>query len=481
MESCVTRTGTRFPTVLPSITDVVFGRGLLYTVATVAPIISVLVFTPALTRTLDSFDYGVLAASLVAVQVIAMLIGLGLPAAITRAVIMRSQGVTAARGLLVNGSLMSLAVGVTLASTSPLWWSLVMPFGWRPAAIAVVVSGVGTAVATQAQAMYRGRDQVGRFVVTAVLLTVLGQGVGTAVAVTLHSANGYLWGQAGAYTSIAAVSLWRASAGTKRLRGELFPALRVGLPTVPHQVAFYMASGSLVLLTGHRLGVSEGGRLQLAMLVGTAPSLLVNAMNNAWAPSVYRADVAQRGLWLQRSSAAIAWFMVPLVACVALAAPAILRFVAPVSMLDRDLYTTSVVVATTGVLSVWYLSNVHLIFAEGRTGGLSWVSPTSLLVAVGTALLLSLTGSVILIAATFPLFFVVQGALTATLARRVSDIRWKQSVLVPPLLTALLITVPVTLLPASGAAVPIRLSASLALGLGSVCVLAMVWRSRREA
>ena len=56
-------------------------------------------------------------------------------------------------------------------------------------------------------------------------------------------------------------------------RGDTRRALRVGLPTIPHQVAIYLASGALVLLAGHLFGTADAGRLQLAVLIGSAPAV----------------------------------------------------------------------------------------------------------------------------------------------------------------------------------------------------------------
>ena len=46
-------------------------------------------------------------------------------------------------------------------------------------------------------------------------------------------------------------------------------------------------------------------------------------------------------------------------------------------------------VAAGTVLSVLYLSNVHLVFASGRSEGLAIVTPTSLLIGTGAAALLA--------------------------------------------------------------------------------------------
>ena len=79
---------------------------------------------------------------------------------------------------------------------------------------------------------------------------------------------------------------------SRHLRGDTRRALRVGLPTIPHQVALYLAGGALVLVAGHLYGTAEAGRLQLAVLIGSAPGVVTASLNNAWAPIVYRTEPA---------------------------------------------------------------------------------------------------------------------------------------------------------------------------------------------
>ena len=90
------------------------------------------------------------------------------------------------------------------------------------------------------------------------------------------------------------------------LPGDTRRALRIGAPTIPHQVAIYLASGSLVLLASHLFDTGTAGRLQLAVFVGAAPGVVTSSLNNAWAPVVFRTEPSGRGAVLERTGRDIA-------------------------------------------------------------------------------------------------------------------------------------------------------------------------------
>ena len=94
--------------------------------------------------------------------------------------------------------------------------------------------------------------------------------------------------------------------GVEHHRGDTRRALRMGLPTVPHQVAIFLASGILVLVAGWLFGSAEAGRLQLAVLIGSAPGVLTSSLNNAWAPIVYRTPEHDRAEVLEHTGRDIA-------------------------------------------------------------------------------------------------------------------------------------------------------------------------------
>ena len=118
---------------------------------------------------------------------------------------------------------------------------------------------------------------------------------------------------------------------------------------------------------------------------------------------------------------------------VAFTAPTLLRVAAP-STYDPTALTPAVgVVAIGTVLSVLYLSNVHLVFASGRSAGLALVTPTALARRgrrrVGRRRARSASRA---IGVGMTVTYAAMAAGVALLARRVSATRWRESRLVAP-------------------------------------------------
>jgi O-antigen/teichoic acid export membrane protein len=217
---------------------------------------------------------------------------------------------------------------------------------------------------------------------------------------------------------------------------------------------------------------TQAGRLQLAVLIGSAPGIVSASLNNAWAPIVYRAHERDRAEVLEHTGQNIAFLTALAAGFVACAAPFLLAMVAPPSY-DPGALTAAVgLVAAGTVLSVPYLCNVHLVFVSGRIGGLAVVTPVSLVVGtlaawVGSrALGLSATGI------GMPTTYALMALGTGALARKVSSTRWHYRVLATPTVLGFALCALGALLPTTGAALVVR----LALTAATVAVSLLVFR-----
>lgn len=411
----------------------VLGRGLLYTAGTAAPVLSNAVVTPFVTRLLGPDDYGVVATALVVLQVGMILFGLGLAAAITRHGILEESGLEGARSLVRRGALAALVLAVAAVVVSEPLAALAGVTSPDAFALAAV-SAAGFSVVVNAQAYLRVLDRPLPFVLLSLGAALGGPILGLAALLLAdgRTAPVFLGGIAAGYVLTAVAGLWLSARDARHHRGDTRRALRVGVPTIPHQVAIYLASGSLVLLAGHLFGSATAGRLQLAVLVGTAPAVLTSSLNNAWAPVVYRTDPEHRGVVLERTGRDIAALTALAAGGVALLAPLLLRVLAP-STYDPAAMTPAVGLAAVGsVLSVLYLANVHLVFAAGRSEGLALVTPLALGVGVLLAWLLGTTVGAGALGAGMAATYASMALGVALLARRVSPTRWRESRLAAP-------------------------------------------------
>lgn len=454
------------------------GRGSLYTLATAAPLLSGAAFTPFTTRILGVREYGVAAACIVVTQIAALVLPLGIPAAVTRHVILERSGPAGGRSLLLRGLGLSLGLAVALAMTSRVWAPAFLDHGWRMAVVWASFAGAALGGVTLAQAYLRGVDRVAPFTAVAVTASLAGQGLGLSAAIIGRSADAYLLGLMTGYglaATVGAVVSLRDGPQAKRSR-ELPGALRIGLPTVPHQVASYLASGALVIVAAHQAGAVGSARLQVALLVGSVPSLLVTSMNNAWAPAIYRSQGEARGVLLEQSAVHLGWLMAVCSIGVGAVSPWALMVVAPRGFQPEGLLLPTALAAWVGTLAVAYLASVHLVFAEGRSTALAWTTPMSLMLAVGVAVVAGRQWSLTGVAMGLPVFYLSQAGLVRALSIRVSPTRWSFRRVIPPVAVGGVITIATAALPVLGPGVPLR-AATLLGAAGTLLVLGRrIWR-----
>jgi len=458
----------------------VLGRGSLYTLGTVAPILANVLVTPVVTRVLGRGEYGVVAIGLILVQVGAMVVGFGLAASITRHGILERSGVAGARALVLQGTALSTVLVVAAMLTGPLWGPAVLSVPWQPGLTWAALAAAGFVAVLNAQSLLRVQDRPVPFVVMSAVATLGGPLTGLAL-VSWHAsdADDYLFGLLLGYLAagLAGIALAVHGGRPRSERGDLVKALRVGLPAVPHLVALLLVQNALVLIVTRYFGPEDGGRMQIALLLGAAPALIVSALNNAWAPVVYRTAPEERGAALERTARDVAAVTVALSAGVALLAPFLLRFLAPAEFDPVELVPVAGVTAVGAVVSVAYLANVHLVFASGRSGGLAFASPLSLVAGLVVAVLLAGTGSLTAVAVGFPVTYLALAVGTSLLRRRVSETRWREAVLLGPIVAGFVLCGGAALLPAQGAVwLAVRFGLAVLLGIALLWLVRRIWR-----
>ncbi len=456
----------------------VLRRGSIYTLGVAAPVLANGAVTPFATRLLGVTGYGVVATALVIIQVGMIVFGLGLAAAITRHGILERSGVRGARSLVRRGAAAAAVLGglaVTLAE--PL--AALTGMGRAEAFALAAVSAAGYSVVVNVQSYLRVLDRPVPFVLLSLGAALGGPVLGLLALVAAPARNPWLFlaGVAVGYVATALAGLALCRGPGNHHEGDTRRALRVGMPTIPHQVSIYLASGSLVLLAGHLFDTATAGRLQLAVLLGAAPGVVTSSLNNAWAPVVYRTPEEHRGPVLERTGRDIAALTAAVAGGVAFVAPLLLRVLAPPTY-DPTGMTPAVGLAAIGsVLSVLYLANVHLVFAQGRSEGLAVVTPTALGLGVAAAWALgTATGDPELLGAGMAVTYAFMALGVALLARRVSSTRWREVRLAAPTAAGIGLCLVGAALPTEGPWLFVRVAVTGALGLGAVAVLRRAFR-----
>ena len=217
-------------------------QGSAYAVATFAPVVTGLLVTPFVTRALGPDEYGLVALALSVFQIASVVLPLGLPAAVTRHVLLEGSGREGASGLVVA----AVPIAAGLAAVGAGVWLLLRggaPDG--PVVALALVCAFGIAVTTLALAHLRGVNEVGRFVALSMAQAWLGPALGLVLVLALHRSGAtYVTGLAIGQVLVAIVAIGVVVRADRPLltMAELRRALDVGFPTVPHQLAMVAAS-----------------------------------------------------------------------------------------------------------------------------------------------------------------------------------------------------------------------------------------------
>ncbi|MBB2924163.1 lipopolysaccharide biosynthesis protein [Cellulomonas cellasea] len=399
-------------------------EGAVYALALAAPVLATILLTPLVTRSLGAVEYGHVASGIAVYQIAAIVLALGLPAAITRDALIEASGTRGSSGTVVVGTVAAVSLGVTAALTVDAWSGVlaVDVAAARPA----LLNAAALATLTMCQAQLRALSRASTFVALGVTSALAPPAIGLVlVHTTTPTAGTYLSGLAVGQALVAAVALAvvvradRPSTSVTALRRSL----RTGLPTVPHQLATGAIAAALVLVAARTTGPVAAGQMQLALLLGTAPLVIVGAVNNAWAPRVFRLPAAERAPYISSSTPLVAMLAVVLGTGVAVVAPLLLAVVAPPELATPGAAQAVAVVAAAAGLSVLYLASIHLVFASGRTGWLAVSTPAALAVSLAAAWALRAAlpdAGLWTLAAAVPVFHAAQALLAVLLRRRVA-------------------------------------------------------------
>ncbi|WP_298862280.1 hypothetical protein [uncultured Microbacterium sp.] len=398
------------------------GRGGLYTLATVAPILALLAVTPVVTTLLGKDSYGEVAVAISIYQLGSVLLVLGLPSMVTRDALMEEGGFPGATGYVVMGTALATILAVIAAAVAPLWVPAAFP-GVEPMVVVFgLIAGAGLGIVTLSQAVLRAAERVWMFVAIATFAALLPPAIGLALIFFLSpSPLFYAAGLAGGYLVVAAAAFLIAirHAAPALDIAKTWKAILVGLPTVPHSLAVPALLSVTMSVVIHTQGVALAGQLQVAVMLGTAGVTVLNAVNNAWAPMIFNATLEERPRTLESSTFFVSMFGVVLIAGFAVVARFLVPFIGRGVVTDSLPTQAAMVIAAAAAFHVLYLANIHLTFVSKRTAPLAVLTPLSAVMAIIVGYLMSeiLEEPIIGFAMVWPVFYLWQAVFSYLMAR----------------------------------------------------------------
>lgn len=397
------------------------GRGGLYTLATVAPILALLAVTPLVTTLLGRDSYGQVAVAISIYQLSSVLVVVGLPSMVTRDALLDEGGFPSATGHVVMGTALATFLAAVAAVTAPVWVPIAFPGVETLVVVSALIAGAGLGIVTLSQAVSRAAERVWMFVGTATFAALLPPAFGLGlIAFVSRSPVLYAAGLAGGYMVVATVSLVvavRHAAPALDLM-KTWRAVLVGLPTVPHSLAVPALLSITMSIVIHTQGVALAGQLQVAVMLGTAGVTTLNAVNNAWAPMIFNASAEQRPRTLESSTFFVAVLAVVLISGFAIIAPFVVPLIGRGVVTDALPTQAAMVIAVAGAFHVLYLANIHLTFVSKKTAPLAILTPLSAAVAIGVGFFMSsvLDAPILGFAMAWPVFYFGQAVFSYLMA-----------------------------------------------------------------
>lgn len=398
-------------------------RGGVYTVARASQLGAGVIVLPVLTRVLGPTEFGRVATVLVVTQLLQLLGGVGLPAAVTRRYF-EEDGLRAARHLL-NATVLSTACAVLLAvATHQLWTTIFDDPDLSSTAVLAALAALPLSILNAAQALLRAMDRVRPFVTSSLAGSVGAQCVALGVAAAGDgSADQYLTGLIAGYT-IAAATAVRSSGPRLGLpgRAELGAALRFGGPTILHSMSMYILSAGDRVVIERIEGVGRVGQYQVAYLVGSLGILLLNALNNAWSPLIYGAPPRDRWRLLRATSGMVHLLAALVGAGIAISGPLIARLLVEDDLLFDDLAPVVAFIAAASVPYASFAAYGQVLFQERRTVWLACLSPITAFINVGASIVLVVQFGLAGAAAASLLSYLILGAGARTIASHIVEL-----------------------------------------------------------
>jgi O-antigen/teichoic acid export membrane protein len=345
-----------------------FGRDSVYMVLWGVQVVAAATVTPLLTRLLDVPAFGLVVTATAVMQVLFVLAGLGLYAAVQRQYAMDLDG---AFRLLTVCIVAALVLTVLAELTGSLWVPLV-GFETYGGALRLAVLWAGlSAVTNCGLALLRSQDRLLAFSTVSLLQSVVGGVLGLLMAALVTpTATMFVLGQVAGQSLALVVALTLAPPRRvhRRDRDLVASALAFGLPLVPAVLCTFVLDTSDRLLIQAQLGSAEVARYQIAYNVAAMPMLLLGVLNSSWMPRIFSFTVAdERAAVIAASRDLLYRLVLPTMVGLAVAAPLVLRVWAPPEYDTDGLLLVNAVVLVSTIPYTAALSSTRALMAEGRT------------------------------------------------------------------------------------------------------------------
>ncbi len=171
----------------------------------------------------------------------------------------------------------------------------------------------------------------------------------------------------------------------KLILKDLRPLVKLGYPTIPHGLGMSLMQYGDRIVIGAALGLTAAGKIQIAALVGTAPLLLLSTINNAWVASVlekFSHSEVTGEIFLNKTTKYLSFLIASIALITMVASNYILKIFAPSSYGTEELSQVVILMAISSSIYIFYLRNIYILAYKGDFTSLAWITPSSIILQI---------------------------------------------------------------------------------------------------
>jgi O-antigen/teichoic acid export membrane protein len=330
------------------------------------------VLTPILTRILDVKSYGEITFITSFAAILGILFSLGLPIVISRSYVLEVESrpsITRWFKQITISYLLLSAVLITFAGNNLNLFILAVAFPF--AAMQLILP------------LARAQDKASQFAFISVIGTLL-PSIGVVLNNSIDSpiSNPGALGLGaiiGAFISFVLVSAKNNS--TLRLsKYSLSNSIKIGYSILPHMLAMVALLNIDKVIFGNQLDKTFSGYLQVIMLVGTAPILILSALNHAWLNQILlqlKSNSKKAFADLNQTIIKLFILILILVGTINVLSTQIINLLNPNLLVNSEVQKTVILTSVVSFIYVVYLANTHLLTWQKKFWVLGVTTPAS--------------------------------------------------------------------------------------------------------
>ena len=330
--------------------------------------------TPVLTRVLDVKTFGEIAYVTSVAAVLGILFSLGLPIIISRSYVLDPESrpsILQWFKQIISFYLILAAILVMFVNDSVLSAAIAMSFGLACMQLILPLA--------------RAQDKAAQFALISI--------IGTLLPSVLVIINSYFSFFSNSLTALVLGSILGAlvssaliwTKGNKnriQKKYSIINSVKSAYPILPHMFAMMALLNIDKIIFGQEIGKTFSGYLQVIMLIGTAPIMILSALNHAWLNKILLElkDNSTRAFKSLNSTIARLFILATLMIIgITVLNNLILELLNPNIKITSDVQKTVVLTSISTLIYVVYLANTHLLTWLNRFWVLGITTPLSVI------------------------------------------------------------------------------------------------------